>query len=104
MSATEKLPIPRTNKAIVLIVVPAAFAIIIGIMTPLYLQNRINALYKEYSRLANEITFLQSDVLQLKLKANQYSTLEHLRVFAEANGLGLNAVPVKVMGEGGSGE
>ena len=104
MSETVKMPVLKTNKMIALIVVLAAFAIVIGIMTPLYLQNKINALYKEYSRLANETTVLESDILQLKLKVNQYSSLERLRDFAEVAGLGLNAVPVKVMGEGGAGE
>ncbi|MBR4915608.1 MAG: hypothetical protein IKZ45_00790 [Fibrobacter sp.] len=104
MSVTDKIPVPKTNKAIVLIVVLAAIAIVIGLMTPLYLQNRINGLYRKYSSLDNEITFLESDILLLKLKINQYSSLERLRDYAEVAGLGLNAVPVKVLGEGGSGE
>ncbi|MBR4006274.1 cell division protein FtsL [Fibrobacter sp. UWCM] len=104
MSETVKMPVLKTNKMIALIVVLAAFAIVIGIMTPLYLQNKINALYKEYSRLSNETTVLESDILQLKLKVNQYSSLERLRDFAKVAGLELNAVPVKVMGEGGAGE
>lgn len=104
MSETVKMPVLKTNKMIALIVVLAAFAIVIGIMTPLYLQNKINALYKEYSRLSNETNVLESDILQLKLKVNQYSSLERLRDFAKAAGLELNAVPVKVMGEGGAGE
>ena len=104
MSETEKMPVLKTNKAIVLIVVLAAIAIVIGLMTPLYLQNRINGLYRKYSSLDNEITFLESDILLLKLKINQYSSLERLRDYAEVAGLGLNAVPVKVLGEGGSGE
>lgn len=104
MSETVKMPVLKTNKMIALIVVLAAFAIVIGIMTPLYLQNKINALYKEYSRLSNETNVLESDILQLKLKVNQYSSLERLREFAKGAGLELNAVPVKVMGEGGAGE
>ena len=104
MSVTEKIPVPKTNRAITVIVVLAAFVVVLGLMTPLYLQNRINGLYREYSRLANEITFLESDALQLKLKINQYSSLERLRDYAEVAGLGLNTVPVKIMGEGGSGE
>ena len=104
MSVTEKIPVPKTNRAITVIVVLAAFVVVLGLMTPLYLQNRINGLYREYSRLANEITFLESDALQLKLKINQYSSLERLRDYAEVAGLRLNTVPVKIMGEGGSGE
>lgn len=104
MSATEKIPIPKTNKAIALIVVLAVVAIVIGLMTPLYLQNKINGLYLQSNKLDEELAFYETDVLQLKLKINQLSSRERLDEFAEHAELGLYAVPVKVMGEGGKRE
>lgn len=104
MSAAEKIPLPKTNKAIVVIVSLAIVAVVSGLMTPLYLQNRINRLYSKYSELTEETVFLEGNVLRLELKINQLSTLEQLRVFAEQAGLGLNAVPVKIMSEGGANE
>ncbi len=104
MSATEKIPLPKTNKAIVMIVSIAIVAVVSGLMTPLYLQNRINRLYSKYNALTDEVVFLESDVLRLQLKINQLSTLEQLRDYAEQSGLGLNSVPVKLMGEGGASE
>jgi cell division protein FtsL len=104
MSATEKIPLPKTNKAIVVIVSIAIVAVISGLMTPLYLQNRINRLYAKYNELTDEAVFLESDVLRLELKINQLSTLEHLRGYAEQSGLDLNTVPVKIMGKGGANE
>lgn len=104
MSATEKMPILKTNKTIALIVVLAIVAIVIGLMTPLYLQNKINGLYLKYSKLTEEVAFYESDVLKLKLKVNQLSSRERLDEFASRTGLGLYAVPVKVMPEGGKGE
>ena len=102
MSATEKIPLPRTNKSIVVIVLLAIVAVVSGLMTPLYLQNRINILYAKYHKLTEDVVFLEGDVLRLELKINQLSTLEHLRGYAEQTGLGLNAVPVKIMGKGGT--
>lgn len=104
MSATEKIPLPKSNKAIVVIVLLACVAVVSGLMTPLYLQNRINSLYAKYNELTDEVVFLESDVLRLQLKINQLSTLEQLRGYAEQSGLGLNSVPVKLMGEGGASE
>ena len=104
MSETEKMPVLKTNKTIALIVVLAIVAIVTGFMTPLYLQNKINRLYLEYNKLAEEVSFYESDVLQLKLKMNQLSSRERLEEFAKTAELGLYSVPVKVMGEGGKGE
>lgn len=104
MSLIEKMPILRTNKTIALVVVLAILSIVIGLMTPLYLQNRINGLYSEYNKLTEQIAFYESDVLQLRLKINQLSSRERLDEFATTAGLGLYSVPVKVMGEGGKGE
>jgi len=104
MSVTEKIPIPKSNSAIAVIVVLAMVVILSGLMTPLYLQNRINSLYLTSNRLTEEISFYESDVLQLRLKINQLSSLEKLSGFAEAAGLGLYGVPVKVMDEGGKRE
>ena len=102
MSATEKIPLPKTNKSIVVIVSLAVVAVVSGLMTPLYLQNRINTLYDKFHKLTEEVVFLEGDVLRMELKINQLSTLESLRGYAEQTGLGLNAVPVKIMGEGGT--
>ena len=103
MSATDKLPVPKTNRATFLIVAVVFVLIVIGLMTPLYLQNRVNALYSKSYALSSEIVFLKRDILMLDLKINQYSSLEHLCSFADSVGLGLNGVPVKVMDVGGAG-
>ena len=104
MSATEKIPVPKSNKAIVVIVLLACVAAVFGLMTPLYLQNRINSLYSKYHTLSEEVVLLEAEVLVQKLKINQLSSLARLQDFADATGLGLNGVPAKVMGEGGSNE
>ena len=104
MSATEKIPVPKTNRSIFLIVAIVFVLIVVGLMTPLYLQNKINGLYLKSHRLTEELAFYESDVLQLKLKINQLSSLERLAEFAGHAELGLYAVPVKVMSEGGEDE
>lgn len=104
MSATEKLPVPKTNRSIFLIVFIVFVLAVIGLMTPLYLQNRVNALYSKSYELSDKIVFLERDLLMLELKINQFSSLEHLYGFAEKAELGLNGVPVKVMDVGGSSE
>lgn len=104
MSATEKLPVPKTNRSIFLIVFIVFVLAVIGLMTPLYLQNRVNALYSKSYELSDKIVFLERDLLMLELKINQFSSLEHLYGFAEKVELGLNGVPVKVMDVGGSSE
>lgn len=102
MKTIGKIPLPKTNKSIAVIVSLAVVAVISGFMTPLYLQNRINALYSKYQKLTEDVVFLEGDVLRLELRINQLSSLESLRGYAEQTGLGLNAVPEKIMGEGGS--
>ena len=104
MSATEKLPVPKTNRAIYLIVAIVFVLIVVGLMTPLYLQNRVNALYSKSYELSDKIVFMERDLLMLELKINQNSSLERLCSFADSVGLGLNGVPVKVMDGGGSSE
>ena len=102
MSATEKILVPKTNSSVVYIVLLACIAAVFGLMTPLYLQNRAESLYKKYHALAEESVLLEGEVILLEYKINQLSSLSHLQGFADGVGLGLNGVPVKVMGEGGS--
>ena len=102
MSATEKIPVPKTNKAMVIVVLCACVAAACGLMTPIYLQSRIEGLYSKYHALDEEAVLLEAEVLVLEFKINQLSSLAHLQAFADTTGLDLNAVPVKVMGEGGS--
>ena len=47
---------------------------------------------------------MQRDALLLELKINQLSSLENLSSFAEQAELDLNAVPVKIMVQGGKNE
>ena len=104
MSATEKIPLPKTNKSIVVIVSLAVVAVVSGLMTPLYLQNRLNSLYGQSRMLERQVTFLQRDALLLELKINQMSSLERLADFADSAGLGLYEVPQKIMVLEGKGE
>lgn len=102
MSATEKFPIPKTNKAIFLIVLLVLVVVVAELMTPLYLQNRVNRLYKQSRELEKQIVSLESESLVLELEMNRLSSLERLSAFADSAELGLNVVPVKVMSRGGS--
>ena len=84
------------------IVLAVLLIMVMFFMLPLYLQNRLNRLYEMQHKLSQEVTFLQRDALLLELKINQLSSLENLSSFAEQAELDLNAVPVKIKGEGGS--
>ncbi len=86
------------------IVLAVLLIMVMFFMLPLYLQNRLNRLYEMQHKLSQEVTFLQRDALLLELKINQLSSLENLSSFAEQAGLDLNAVPVKIMVQGGKNE
>ena len=75
------------------IVLAVLLIMVMFFMLPLYLQNRLNRLYEMQHKLSQEVTFLQRDALLLELKINQLSSL-----------LDLNAVPVKIMVQGGKNE
>lgn len=104
MRKTEKMRIPTSNWSIFRIVLGVLLLLSLFFMLPLYLQNRLNRLYETSHKLADQVSFLQRDVLLLELKINQLSSLERLAPFADSVGLGLNGVPVKLMITGGSGE
>lgn len=104
MSGTEKLRVPTSNRSIMTIVLAVLLIMVMFFMLPLYLQNRLNRLYEMQHKLSQEVTFLQRDALLLELKINQLSSLENLSSFAEQAGLDLNAVPVKIMVQGGKNE
>ncbi|MBQ1823550.1 MAG: hypothetical protein IKR75_04905 [Fibrobacter sp.] len=86
------------------IVLAVLLIMVMFFMLPLYLQNRLNRLYEMQHKLSQEVTFLQRDALLLELKINQLSSLENLSSFAEQAELDLNAVPVKIMVQGGKNE
>ncbi|WP_294958896.1 hypothetical protein [uncultured Fibrobacter sp.] len=104
MSGTEKLRVPTSNRSIMTIVLAVLLIMVMFFMLPLYLQNRLNRLYEMQHKLSQEVTFLQRDALLLELKINQLSSLENLSSFAEQAELDLNAVPVKIMVQGGKNE
>lgn len=104
MSGTEKLRVPTSNRSILTIVLAVLLIMVMFFMLPLYLQNRLNRLYEMQHKLSQEVTFLQRDALLLELKINQLSSLENLSSFAEQAELDLNAVPVKIMVQGGKNE
>ena len=86
------------------IVLAVLLIMVMFFMLPLYLQNRLNRLYEMQHKLSQEVTFLQRDALLLELKINQLSSLENLSSFAEQAELDLNAVPIKIMVQGGKNE
>jgi len=86
------------------IVLAVLLIMVMFFMLPLYLQNRLNRLYEMQHKLSQEVTFLQRDALLLELKINQLSSLENLSGFAEQAELDLNAVPIKIMVQGGKNE
>ena len=86
------------------IVLAVLLIMVMFFMLPLYLQNRLNRLYEMQHKLSQEVTFLQRDALLLELKINQLSSRENLSSFAEQAELDLNAVPVKIMVQGGKNE
>ena len=96
--------VPTSNRSILTIVLAVLLIMVMFFMLPLYLQNRLNRLYEMQHKLSQEVTFLQRDALLLELKINQLSSLENLSSFAEQAGLDLNAVPVKIMVQGGKNE
>ena len=104
MSGTEKLRVPTSNRSIMTIVLAVLLIMVMFFMLPLYLQNRLNRLYEMQHKLSQEVTFLQRDALLLELKINQLSSLENLSSFAEQAELDLNAVPIKIMVQGGKNE
>jgi len=104
MSGTEKLRVPTSNRSIMTIVLAVLLIMVMFFMLPLYLQNRLNRLYEMQHKLSQEVTFLQRDALLLELKINQLSSLENLSGFAEQAELDLNAVPIKIMVQGGKNE
>ena len=104
MSGTEKLRVPTSNRSIMTIVLAVLLIMVMFFMLPLYLQNSLNRLYEMQHKLSQEVTFLQRDALLLELKINQLSSLENLSSFAEQAELDLNAVPVKIMVQGGKNE
>ena len=96
--------VPTSNRSILTIVLAVLLIMVMFFMLPLYLQNRLNRLYEMQHKLSQEVTFLQRDALLLELKINQLSSLENLSSFAEQAELDLNAVPVKIMVQGGKNE
>ncbi|MBR5693450.1 MAG: hypothetical protein IKX42_07120 [Fibrobacter sp.] len=104
MSGIEKLRVPTSNRSILMIVLVVLLITVLFFMLPLYLQNRLNHLYETQHKLSQEVTFLQRDALLLELKINQLLSLENLGAFAEQAELDLNAVPVKIMMQGGPNE
>jgi len=101
MSGKGKIKMPTTSLSIFRIILVVVLFLALFCMLPLYLQNRLNSLCETSHKLSEQVTFLQRDALLLELKINQMSSLENLMPFAEEAGLDLNAVPVKVMAEGG---
>ena len=73
-------------------------------MIPVYMQNRINRLYGTFYGLKEKASLLNREILLKNYEINKLSSINHLSKFAERAGLGLNAVPVKVMITGGTNE
>ena len=73
-------------------------------MFPVYMQNRINRLYGTFYGLREKASLLNREILLKNYEINKLSSINHLSKFAERAGLGLNAVPVKVMITGGTNE
>lgn len=103
MSKTDKIKaIGNSNRSVVSIAVIAIFLVAFACMLPLYMQNRLNSLYKVAHELQVRSAFLKHDALELELRINKLSSLEKLSSFAESAGLGLNGLPQKVVPMGGT--
>lgn len=104
MSALEKIRMSTMNVSITKVVVVAVLIAGFFCILPLYLQNRVNRLYGESHNLSEKVVNLQREAMLMELQINQLSSLENLTEFAEQAGLGLNALPIKVMKMGGTDE
>lgn len=103
MSKTDKIKaIGSSNRSVVSIAVITIFLVAFACMLPLYMQNRLNSLYKVAHELQVKSSFLKHDALVLELRINKLSALESLSSFAESAELGLNGLPQKVVSVGGA--
>ena len=66
-------------------------------MVPVYMQNRMDRLYKASYALQEKTSLLNREILLKNYEINKLSSMDHLSKFAEKAELGLNDVPVKVM-------
>jgi cell division protein FtsL len=73
-------------------------------MVPVYMQNRIDRLYRTFDGLREKASLLNREILLRDYEINKLSSMDYLSKFAERAGLGLNEVPVKVMVTGESNE
>lgn len=73
-------------------------------MVPVYMQNRMDRLYKASYSLQEKTNLLNREILLRNYEINKLSSMDHLAKFAEKTELGLNDVPMKVMVKGVAGE
>ncbi len=69
----------------------------IASMVPVYMQNSIDRLYGTFYGLKEKANLLNREILLKDFEINKLTSIDHLSKFAEHAGLGLNAVPIKVM-------
>ena len=102
MSEVENTkPVVNSSRFVVRLFLGAVFFAGLWLILPLYMQNRMNALYELSYKLSAQIDQLEKDLLQQEFNINKYSSLEYLLSVSSEWGLGLNDVPTKIRIVGG---
>jgi len=61
-----------------------------------YMQNRIESLYRTFDGLREKASLMNREILLREFEINKLTSMEHLSKFADRAGLELGGVPVKV--------
>jgi cell division protein FtsL len=69
-------------------------------MVPVYMQNRIESLYRTFDGLREKASLMNREILLREFEINKLTSMEYLSKFAERAGLELGDVPVKVRAMG----
>ena len=64
-------------------------------MVPVYMQNRIESLYRTFDGLREKASLMNREILLREFEINKLTSMEYLSKFAERAGLELGDVPVK---------